>query len=180
MQSWTLSLPLMFRQPQHSTWMPAHWTFKAALNPTAVLGVRQTNCTHPHLILVPNRELIPSLSSFALLSPSVSGLRQGTEPGRATSWNKSICGSRPGLSSHRGASDSMLEPSPPPSRCRWLRFPSASLPHNNTLCSTRAESQLCPVNLNLWHTYSGRTYCCTSYKGMSFQRGREEVLARGF
>lgn len=28
------------------------------------------------------------------------------------------------------------------------------------LCSARAESQLCPVNLNLWHTYSGRTYCC--------------------
>lgn len=30
----------------------------------------------------PNRELFPSLSSFALLSPSVPGLRQGKEPGR--------------------------------------------------------------------------------------------------
>lgn len=121
-----------------------------------------------------NRELFPSLSSFALLSPSVPGLRQGKEPGRAASWNKSICRSRPGPAATEGLRRNVRKLS----SSLQMQMTSPFLMHNNTLCSRRAESQLCPVNLNLWHTYSGCTYCCMDYKGICFQRGSKEELER--
>lgn len=75
-----------------------------------------------------NRELFPSLSSFALLSPSVPGLRQGKEPGRAASWNKSICRSRPGPAATEGLRRGVRELS----SSVQMQMTSPFLTHNNT------------------------------------------------
>lgn len=91
---------------------------------------------------------------------SQGGLRAGTSlssaAGLASAAAPGPMLNAPALSLHPDADDFAF----PPPLCHTI------IP----FCSMRAESQLCPVNLNLWHTYSGRTYCCTSYKGISFSK----------
>lgn len=110
-------------------------------------------------------------SYFPLFPPLLSSLHLFLGWGRVRSQGELRAGTS--LSAEAGlaqqpqrGSDAAFESSPP-CRCRWLRLSWRTI---IPLCSRRAESQLCPVNLNLWHKYSGCTYCCMDYKGIRFQR----------
>lgn len=103
---------------------------------TTVLSLQETNRHHPYIMLSPNRKIsyltpsLPLLSSLHLFLRwgrvrSQGGLRAGTSLSAAAGLAPAAT---EGLKLNARVPPSTLRPS----RCRWLRFSSASLPHNNT------------------------------------------------